>query len=95
MASQFKGWLSNLSDLLQPNHVHPPKRRVESMNFFDEEESLKLIAKEIGPIDSPLHCIVGDGIHVSFSVRHDKKGGISLCILIVIVYPNVLLLCCL
>ena len=65
------------------------------MNFFDEEESLKLIAKEIGPIDSPLHNIAEDGIHVIFSVRHDKEGGISLCILIVIVYPNVLLLCCL
>jgi len=61
-----------------------PQKRVEKgelnqMICFDEEELLNLIAEEIGLIDSPLHHFAEDGIHVSFRVRHDKKGARLSC----------------
>ena len=62
------------------------------MSRLDEQELLNIVADEIGTKDSPLHHLPSDGIHVSYRVRRDKQGGISLSILIVIVYPNILLL---
>jgi len=49
------------------------------MSRLDEQELLNMIADEIGTIDSPLHHLASDGIHVGYRVRHDKKGARLSC----------------
>jgi hypothetical protein len=72
--------------------IYIEKSELNQMSRLDEQELLNIVADEIGTKDSPLHHLPSDGIHVSYRVRRDKQGGISLSILIVIVYPNILLL---